>query len=100
MHVRCPHCHNRIELVDDAPLTDILCPSCGSSFNLVDRDKSTTIDYLGGKKIAHFELIEQLGIGAFGSVWRARDTQLDREVALKIPRKDQLEPAEMERFLR
>ena len=100
MHVRCPHCHNRIELVDDAPLSDILCPSCGSSFSIVDREKSTTIDYLGGKKIAHFELLEQLGMGAFGSVWRARDTQLDRQVAIKVPRKSQLDPREMERFMR
>ena len=25
MHVRCPHCHNPIELVDDAEFSDIEC---------------------------------------------------------------------------
>ena len=35
MHVRCPHCRNPIELVDDASLSDVVCPTCGSSFSLV-----------------------------------------------------------------
>jgi serine/threonine protein kinase len=33
-------------------------------------------------------------------VWKARDTELDRTVALKIPRKGQLDPGETEQFLR
>ncbi|HBE70793.1 MAG TPA: hypothetical protein DDW52_21825 [Planctomycetaceae bacterium] len=33
-----------------------------------------------------FELIEQLGEGAHAIVWRARDTKLNREVALKVLR--------------
>jgi len=36
MHVRCPHCHNPLELVDDAEFSDIQCPSCGSSFSLLE----------------------------------------------------------------
>ena len=30
MKVRCPHCHDPIEVVDDQPLTDVTCPSCGN----------------------------------------------------------------------
>jgi WD40 repeat protein len=52
------------------------------------------------KTIGHFELVDQIGVGSFGSVWRARDTELDRTVAVKIPRKGQLDPAETEQFLR
>ncbi len=40
------------------------------------------LDYWG-----HLELIEQIGQGSFGNVYRARDTRLDRDVALKLLRK-------------
>jgi serine/threonine protein kinase len=37
-----------------------------------------------GRQLAHFELLEPIGIGGMAAVLRARDTQLDRLVALKI----------------
>ena len=37
-----------------------------------------------GKILAHYEIIEQIGVGGMGEVWRARDTKLNREVALKF----------------
>src|SRR5438132_10283190 len=37
-----------------------------------------------GRRLAHFELIEPIGVGGMAAVIRARDTQLDRTVALKI----------------
>ena len=52
------------------------------------------------KSIGHFELVEQIGVGTFGFVWKARDKELDRTVAIKIPRKGQLDPGETEQFLR
>ena len=58
MHVRCPHCRNPIELVDDAELSDIACPSCGSSFSLVVEETITHDS--AGQTLGHFELIEQL----------------------------------------
>jgi serine/threonine protein kinase len=39
---------------------------------------------LRGRRLAHFELIEPIGVGGMAAVIRARDTQLDRLVALKI----------------
>lgn len=99
MHVRCPHCHNPLELVDDAELRDIVCTSCGSKFSLVGDDLTKSY-HPKNRMIAHFELIEQIGLGAFGSVWKAKDTQLDRLVAVKIPRLGQLDPEEAEAFLR
>lgn len=37
-----------------------------------------------GRRLAHFELIEPIGVGGMAAVLRARDSQLDRFVALKI----------------
>ena len=100
MHVRCPHCHNPMELVDDASLTDVRCLSCDSSFSLVSGNSETVSRPREDKMIAQFRLVQRIGAGAFGEVWRANDSQLDRTVAVKIPRKDQLSPEESELFLR
>ena len=40
-----------------------------------------------GMHIAHFELREQIGAGAMGAVWKAWDSKLRRDVALKLPRR-------------
>jgi hypothetical protein len=60
MHITCPHCQNRIEVVDDLGQQEILCPSCGSSFHL-ESDPTTVIATPDGKKtIGKFELIESV----------------------------------------
>ena len=39
---------------------------------------------LAGDRLGHFELLDYVGGGGMGAVFRARDTMLDREVALKV----------------
>ncbi len=39
---------------------------------------------LSGRTLAHYEVVERLGEGSVGAVYKARDTKLDRLVALKI----------------
>lgn len=97
MRVRCPHCHNPIEFVESS-FEDISCPSCGSSFSLA-ADHTITLPP-ANRRIAHFELLQQVGVGTFGTVWKARDTELDRIIAIKLPRKDQLTDDEREKFFR
>ncbi len=89
-------------------MDELTCPSCGSSITLTSRD--TTVAHEGSalgstarlepRRLGHFDLLDQVGVGGFGAVWKARDTVLDRIVAVKVPRRRQLNSSEAEYFLR
>jgi tetratricopeptide (TPR) repeat protein/tRNA A-37 threonylcarbamoyl transferase component Bud32/ribosomal protein S27E len=99
LEVRCPGCHSPLEVAVDSALTDLKCKSCGSNFSLVDQSKATRTA-MPLSKMGRFELIDRLGLGAFGSVWKARDKELDRTVAIKIPRAGGMTADEEEKFFR
>lgn len=87
----CPSCRTAVSVAEAEPLARVDCPSCGERFRV-----ASVFDY--------FELIETVGVGGMGSVYKARDTRLDRFVALKLLRKelsaDPIEAARLEQEAR
>lgn len=51
-------------------------------------------------RIGHYELLDCIGRGGMGLVYRARDTKLDRQVAIKCLRTELFEAHYVERFKR
>jgi len=54
-----------------------------------------------GRTLSHYRLVEQIGEGGMGVVWRATDTTLGRDVAIKVlPEAVAADPERMARFER
>ena len=54
-----------------------------------------------GAKLGRYEIRSKIGVGGMGEVYRARDSQLDRDVALKVlPAEVATHRDRMERFVR
>jgi WD40 repeat protein/tRNA A-37 threonylcarbamoyl transferase component Bud32 len=98
-HCHCPHCGAMISSADSQE--KLTCSNCGNSFRADMRQSSTFRVGDLPRPLGKFQLLELLGQGSFGTVFKARDTELDRLVAIKVPRAGSFATADdEERFLR
>lgn len=97
--VSCPNCDSQISVAEASVDSVVVCESCTAEVKPWKHGSTMAHDGVA-QKFGRFELITPLGRGTFGTVWKARDSQLDRLVAIKIPHRDTLTPEEMEPFLR
>jgi TPR repeat protein len=91
--VQCPNpaCAAPCSIADGLAKQPVRCPRCGKPFL---PSSAATI-------IGRYQTRVRLGAGAFGTVFRAYDPQLDREVALKLLKPEALSSSQaVERFQR
>ena len=69
----------------DTPYESIATPSCSRpEFDLLNSLAHPDMDY--SEQLGRFKIIKRIGEGGFAKVFVARDPNLDREVALKVPK--------------
>jgi serine/threonine protein kinase/TolB-like protein/Tfp pilus assembly protein PilF len=83
-----------------AELEALRAPSSGSGKS-GPRASKPRESLRAGARLGPYEIVEPLGSGGMGDVYRARDTRLDRQVAIKVLAPEFLEDAERkQRFQR
>src|SRR4051794_57322 len=83
---KCPACGLSVDVREAEPLSKVQCPNCGEKFRVE-------------RAFDNFALLETLGVGGMGSVYKARDTRLNRFVALKLLRPElSADPGEIQRL--
>jgi WD40 repeat protein/serine/threonine protein kinase len=101
--VQCPACGQGLQVKERLAGRSIECPACHAPFivpaaaaNLAPTSNppqgdgvsppQAATDGAARRQMGRFRIVAALGQGGFGTVYRAHDPVLDREVALKVPR--------------
>ena len=94
----CPHCHKRYE----EGITTRQCPDDGAPLVRVSDMAAADGDPMLGRVLAgRFTILAKLGAGSMGTVYRAKQAPIGREVAIKILRSDRaIDEVSRARFLR
>ena len=77
----CTNCATLLDVGDLEPFAKVHCPICGTAMRV-------------RTQLKNFTLVEVLGAGGMGAVYKALDTNLNRMVALKVVRKEYSSDAE------
>ena len=77
----CSNCSTLLDVGDLEPMAKVHCPICGTAMRV-------------RTQLKNFTLVELLGAGGMGAVFKALDTNLNRMVALKVVRKEYSADAE------
>jgi serine/threonine protein kinase/Tfp pilus assembly protein PilF len=111
MQLFCANCQGLVEVLDGPNRAAGFCPRCGSNvsasqgstLNSVDRtvvgSSEDSLD-LESRNIGRFRVVSRIGRGGYGTVYQAYDSDLDRMVAVKVPRRKFATTKDRQRFLR
>ena len=99
--LRCGRCGVRF-YVDAAAEGHATCPSCQTRLTLPRKPgPPEATDPLIGQSLGRYEVIELIGSGAMGAVYKARQVSVDRLVAIKVlPKSFSTDPGFVARFHR
>lgn len=85
--------NSEIQIVTE-PVTSTACPKCGAVLDVANRRAFEDIkcaacrfEFEVPARFGNFLLLQVLGMGGMGGVYRARDEGLNREVAIKVMQK-------------
>ncbi len=97
---RCPRCHRVVPFHKPGDLTDLACPHCESRFSLVHPESPAEAVAMPAQ-VGIYQIQKQTraGVGPFGIVFRAKDGQTKKPIAIKVSWGDKIEESEFEEFL-